>query len=157
MIFITLGTQDKKFLRLLEEVERLIQTGVIQDEVIVQAGYTQFESNSMQVFDYVNGELFNTYIENCDALITHGGVGSILNAITREKKVIAIARLEKYGEHENDHQVEIVSKFAKLQYILGCIEIGELEQTYQSLKTFIPAKYAANNAHFCELIDKLIG
>ena len=48
MILITLGTQDKKFYRLLDIVQEQIDIGNITDEVIVQAGCSSdYKSNNM--------------------------------------------------------------------------------------------------------------
>ena len=54
MILVTLGTQDNSFERLLKEIEHLIETGIIQEKVIVQAGNTKFESNKMKIIDFVS-------------------------------------------------------------------------------------------------------
>mgnify|MGYP002867149211 CR=1 FL=1 len=106
MIFVTLGTQDKSFKRLLDALEQAIESGIIKEEVIVQAGFTKYTSPTMKIFDLIDREDFNKYIEKCDLLITHGGVGSIITGLKNNKKVIAIARLAKYKEHVNDHQLQ---------------------------------------------------
>ena len=118
MIFVTLGTQDKPFTRLLEAIQKQIDAGVIKDKVIVQAGYTKFESDDMKIYELINMDEFDKLIKECDILITHGGVGNILTGLKYNKKIIAAARLEKYGEHTNDHQLQIVDKFADEGYIL---------------------------------------
>ena len=63
MIFVTLGTQDKSFKRLLQAIEKKIKVGKIKDKVIVQAGYTKFQSKYMEVFDLVPMDKFNEYIK----------------------------------------------------------------------------------------------
>ena len=60
----------------------------------------------------------NDLINKCEFIITHGGTGSIIMPLQNNKKVIACARLEKYKEHINNHQTEIVSIFADLGYLL---------------------------------------
>ena len=40
MILVLLGTQNNSFHRLLEEIQRNIDNGNIQDEVVAQKGYT---------------------------------------------------------------------------------------------------------------------
>ena len=82
MILVTLGTQDKSFVRLLEAIEKEINNGNIKDKVIVQAGYTKFESKNMVIYDLIPYEKFDKLVKECDLLITHGGVASILNGIT---------------------------------------------------------------------------
>ena len=83
MILVTLGTQDKQFTRLLKNIESEIKKGIIKDKVIVQAGFTNkvYKSNNMEMFDLIDRDEFNLYVKQCDYLITHGGVGSILNGL----------------------------------------------------------------------------
>ena len=80
MILITLGTQDKEFRRLLDLIQEQIDKGIIKDRVVVQAGHTKYESNDMEIFDLIDREEFSKLISECDILITHGGVGSIITS-----------------------------------------------------------------------------
>ena len=100
MIFVTLGTQDKSFKRLLKAVEKEIINGNIKEKVVVQAGYTKYKSDVMEVFDTISKDEFEEYMEKASLIITHGGVGSILTALELNKKVIAAPRLAKYKEHK---------------------------------------------------------
>lgn len=113
LIFVTLGTQDKTFTRLLKAIEDEIIKGNIDEEVIVQAGYTKYFSDKMKIFDLISQEDFVLYMNRADLIITHGGVGSIITALKMNKKIIAVPRLAKYGEHINDHQLQIVKCFEK--------------------------------------------
>ena len=108
-------------------VQKQIDLGNIKDKVIVQAGFTKFESKNMEIFDLVSNDEFNKYIKECNLLITHGGVGSILNGLKNNKKVIAVPRLSKYDEHENDHQLQIVEYFKDNGYILSTDNVDELD------------------------------
>ena len=120
MILVTLGTQDKQFYRLLDAVQKQIDKKVIKDRVVVQAGCSSdFKSNDMEVFDLIPMDEYDKLIEECDVLITHGGVGTVITGLKNNKKVIAAARLEKYGEHVNDHQLDIIKSFNDLGYIIG--------------------------------------
>lgn len=158
MIFVTLGTQDKSFTRLLDLVQKQIDKGNIKEKVIVQTGYTKFKSNDMEIFDYIDNEKFNKLINECDLLITHGGVGSILSGLRARKKVIAVPRLAKYKEHTNDHQLQIVENFAQNGYILKLDDGDSLEDVLKQSKNFKPKKWKFNNANFLtklkDYIDK---
>ena len=59
MILVTLGTQDKSFKRLLDAVVKSIDEGIITDRVVVQAGHTKYETDKLEVFDYLSIEEFN--------------------------------------------------------------------------------------------------
>ena len=111
MILVTLGTQDKSFVRLLKAIDKQIELGNIKEEVIVQAGYTKYESKNMKIFDLVSPKELDSLMKSANIIITHGGVGSILGALKYGKPVIAAARLSKYGEHTNDHQKQIIDEF----------------------------------------------
>ena len=157
MIFVTLGTQDKSFKRLLDMVEKAIQEGYIKEKVVVQAGVTEYNSSNMDIYNLLSMDKFNEYIEKCDLLITHGGVGSIINGLKNNKKVIAVPRLIKYDEHESDHQIQIVDAFYEKGYILKLDENNDLGKLIKDIEKFKPNKFVSNNEHFVNLIDKMIG
>ncbi len=157
MILVTLGTQDKKFTRLLVEIDNLIKAKEIKDEVIVQAGFSSdYESSNMKIFDLINKDEFDKLIKKCDILITHGGVGSILTGLKYNKKVIAIPRLKKYKEHVNDHQLQIVNNFNDEGYIIGIRDVVELSNALKRLKTFNPKKYQSNKDKVLSLLEEII-
>ena len=156
MIFVTLGTQDKPFTRLLEMIQKQIDNGNIKEKVVVQAGYTKFESDDMKIFDYVDGDDFNNLIEEADILITHGGVGSIFTGLRAGKRIIAVPRLAKYGEHTNDHQIQIVSNFDSKGYLIKVNSDGEMEDAIKRVKKFKPNKWEFNNDKFIERLEEYI-
>ena len=156
MIFVTLGTQDKPFKRLLDAIQKQIDNGNIKEEVIVQAGCTKFESKQMKLYDMMDIDSFETYVNNCDLMIAHGGVGSILDALQKDKKVIAAPRLGKYGEAANDHQKQIIDEFSKEGYILPLNNFDELDQLLKKVKRFKPKKYASKRMEFIEKIEHYI-
>ena len=112
MILVTLGTQDKGFERLLKQVDEEIKKGNIKEKVVVQAGYTKYESPNMEIFDLIPADEFDNLVSKARLIITHAGAGSILSAVKKGKVVIAAPRLKKYGEHTNDHQLQIAKEFA---------------------------------------------
>ena len=157
MILVTLGTQDKKFYRLLDMIQKEIDNENIKDEIIVQAGYSSdYKSDDMKIIDLIPIDEFEELVKKCDFLITHGGVGSIITGLKHHKKVIAVPRLKKYKEHTNDHQVQIVDNFVNDGYILKLDENDKLYNILNDLKRFIPKKYESNNKNFVKTVDKII-
>lgn len=156
MILVTLGTQDKSFVRLLEALQKQIDLGNIKDKVVVQAGYTKFKSKNMEIFELIPMEKFDDLIKSCDILITHGGVGSIITGLKNDKKVIAAARLKKYNEHTNDHQLQIIENFDKAGYILKLDDFDKLGDIVNSAKKFKPNKYKSNTKNMIKLVDEYI-
>ncbi len=156
MILVLLGTQNNSFHRLLEEIEKQIQQKKITEEIIVQAGHTKYQSENMKILDFVSNEEIEKLISEADMIITHGGVGSILQSIKKEKKVIAIPRLHKYQEHVNDHQREIVELFHQKEYIIGIQGVEQLEQAIEEIKEFKPKKYQQDNSKMLKIIENFI-
>lgn len=156
MIFVTLGTQDKSFSRLLEAIDKEIDNGTIKEKVIVQAGFTKYDSKNMQIFDLFDKDDFDKYIKECDLLITHGGVGAILTGLKNNKKVIACPRLAKYKEHMNNHQVQIIERFTNAGYILPYNEEDDLGKIIKKAKSFKPNKYNSNTDKMIKLISNFI-
>ncbi|MCI5774260.1 MAG: hypothetical protein MR210_06855 [Erysipelotrichaceae bacterium] len=157
MILVTLGTQDKHFTRLIAMVDELIKDGTIQDEVFVQAGSTAYQSDKMQIFDYIDMESYEKLLAQCDVLITHGGVGTILSALKDGKIVIGVAREARYKEHHNDHQKEIIDSFSTQGLILKAEDVASLKMALAKAKTFEPKPFVSNNENFIKLISKELG
>lgn len=156
MILILLGTQNNSFHRLLEEVEKNIQDGTINEEVIVQAGYTKFDSKNMKIFDLISREELEKLQTQADLIITHGGVGSIITSIRKGKKVIAVPRKHEYEEHVNNHQIEIVKNFDELGFIIGIEKTTDLKKAIEKSKEFKPKKYETNNQLMIKTIEEFI-
>lgn len=156
MILVLLGTQNNSFHRLLEEIDRLIENEVIKEEVIVQAGYTQYISKKMKILELISKEELEELQNKADLIITHGGVGSILLSITKNKKVIAVPRFHQYGEHVNDHQKQIVELFNEKGYIIGVEGIEGLEQAIRQVESFQPKKYEQNHDKMLKIIEEFI-
>lgn len=156
MILVLLGTQNNSFHRLLEEVENNIKEGTIKEEVIVQAGYTKFKSYRMRIIDLMSKEQLEQFQDEANLIITHGGVGSIISSIEKGKKVIAIPRMHEYGEHVNNHQIEIVKNFNDKGYIIGIKKVEDLKEAIIKAKDFQPKKYQHNNEKMLKIIENFI-
>jgi UDP-N-acetylglucosamine transferase subunit ALG13 len=157
MILVLLGTQNLSFKRLLNAIQKQIDKGNIKDKVVVQAGFTKYNSKDMEIFDTVSEEKLYELIKEADLIITHGGVGSIMAAITNNKKVIAAARLKKYKEAVNNHQLQIINYFKEKGYILSLDNFNELDRLLKKIKHFNPLKYKKDNNNIVKLIEEYIG
>ena len=151
-----IGTQNNSFKRLLKELDRLKENKIIKEEIIVQAGYTKYESKNLEIFDFIDKNKLEEYQDKADLIITHGGVGSIISSIKNGKKVIAVPRLKEYSEHVNNHQKDIVENFSEQGYIIGINNIKELEKAYKDIKNFKPKKYIPNNSKIIKIVEDFI-
>lgn len=152
MIFVTLGTQDKQFIRLLKAVENLD----IDEEIIMQTGTTDFSTDKkrIRVFNYLPAEMFEKYMKESSQVITHAGVGTLVQGLKMHKKMIVAPRLKEYKEHVNNHQVQILETFADSGYILPLYNFDDL---YNLIKQdFTPKEFVSNNKKFNKFIDNEI-
>ena len=152
MIFVTLGTQDKPFKRLLDYLEN----SDINDEIIVQNGFTEYESNKLKLFKYLDKDDFDNYLKKADLIICHAGVGTIVNCLKNDKKVLAVPRLSKYGEHQNDHQLQIANAYFQKGYILVMDDNDDFDEKIAELRKFEPKKFVSNNEIFVNKLKKYI-
>ena len=154
MILVTLGTQDQKFYRLLDAIEK----SNIKDKIIVQAGGSaDYKSNKMEIFKFIDMDKMKQLIKEADIVITHGGTGSIITPLEMGKKVIACPRLSKYKEHINDHQKEVTSVLKEEGCILEFNDGDNLDDLLNEIKTFKPKKYISNTDKFIKNLKELIG
>lgn len=136
MIYITLGTQACDFTRCMKMVEELIRKVNIKDKIVAQTGYTSYKPESIECFDFVSEDKYQQLMTEADVVISHAGTGALFSSIKKGKKVIAVARLVKYGEMVNDHQTEIVHKLAGEGYILDGTH--SIIEAWNKLDGFIP-------------------
>lgn len=156
MIFITLGSQKFQFNRLLKAVDELIENGVIDDEVFAQVGYSDYEPRNFEYKQFLDREEFAAQEGKCDILITHGGTGAIIGAVKNGKKVIAVPRLAKYGEHVDDHQLQLIAQFKGQNLICGLDDVSELEEGLKYVRKHKFDEYKSNTKTIIESIEKFI-
>ena len=94
--------------------------------------------------------------EKADMIITHGGTGAIMGAVKKRKKVIAVPRLERYGEHVDDHQIQILKQFDEMEIIEACYEIERLEEVFIKSENTVYKSYKSNTEEIIASIDKFL-
>lgn len=155
MIFVTVGTHEQQFNRLIKEVDRLKGTGAIDQEVFIQTGYSDFEPQNCQWSKFLSYDDMNSYMKEAEIVITHGGPATFMSVISLGKLPVVVPRIKQFGEHINDHQIQFFKKIAHL-YPLAWIE--DVDGLAEVLKRNIATeKYQGNNDMFCHKLEKIIG
>ena len=180
MIFVSLGTQDKPFNRIIDYILKLKEEiKELEDiEIVFQIGQTKLseekkskieklnekiknkEDKNITVFNMLKPEEMKKYIINSSIVITHAGVGTIMECIENNKDIIVLPRKEENGEHVNNHQEEIAFEMEKNGLLYKV-------DTYEKMKEIVieliknsnnnkEKKYISNNEKFNDmLIDYL--
>lgn len=106
MIFVTVGTHEQQFDRLLKEIDRLAETGIIRDEVLMQSGYCTCEIRHCETRQWIPYDEMIRLVQQSDIVITHGGPSSFMLPLSMGKIPIVVPRRKQYNEHVNDHQFD---------------------------------------------------
>lgn len=149
MIFVTVGTQPNGFLRCLREVEKLIDTYHIEEEVVAQIGNTDFETTKFKTIPFTSVTEFDELISKASVVITHAGSGAIFGSIKAGKKIIAMARLHDFNEMADNHQTELIKKLSEGGYLID--GTYSLMDAWPKLEGFVPRE----NDFKCEIVPVL--
>lgn len=156
MIFVTLGSQKFQFNRLLKSVDELIENGTIDEEVFAQTGYSDYKPRFYQYKPFLDRDEFSDWEGRADIVITHGGTGAIIGAVKKGKKVIAIPRLAKYGEHVDDHQTQLIAEFKEQDLICGLDDCDQLADGIRYVKRHKFNSYVSNTNKIINSIEEYI-
>ncbi len=136
MIFVTVGSRPYTFDRLFIKLDELYEDGTLKDKMFAQIGTTEYKPKHFEYTDFVSPEEFKEYIDKADIVVSHGASGSIMKALNAGKKVIAVTRLEKYGEHINDHQIQNNEAFRDNHYVLMAdLELDDLGEYFKKINS----------------------
>lgn len=160
MIFVTVGTHEQQFNRLIEEIDRLKGNGTIKDEVIMQTGYCTYKPQYCEWSELLPYEQMLENVEKADIVITHGGPSSFIMPLQIGKIPIVVPRQKRYDEHVNNHQVEF-SSAVKERYgnIIVVKNIKNLEKAilhYDSIARNMSSTISNNNEYFNKQLEKLV-
>jgi UDP-N-acetylglucosamine transferase subunit ALG13 len=152
MIFVTVGTHEQPFNRLVEYVDGLKEQNIIIDDIVIQTGYSTYEPKFCEWSKLYPYQRMLELVEKADIVITHGGPSSFIMPLQVGKIPIVVPRQFQYNEHVNNHQVEFSNAVAKRQGNIIVVEnIENLKDTivnYDKIVASMPVKMKSNNAKF---------
>lgn len=129
MIFVCVGSREYPFDRLFLELDKLVESGELHEEIFAQIGQSKYIPKQYQYERFLSADEFKQWQEKADIIISHAGVGSLIGALKNRKKVIAVPRLAKYGEALDDHQMQIASIFEQEKYLYCVYDMQSLGKT----------------------------
>ena len=160
MIFVTVGTHEQPFDRLLKCIDRLVEDGKIKDKVIMQKGYTDFEPQHCESLKLIPYEKMQEYINEADIVITHGGPASFIAPLAIGKIPIVVPRKKEFSEHVNNHQLEFAKEVEKrMKNIIVAETEEEIENAiinYSNIIGKLNNNNNSNNQVFNEKLQKVL-
>ncbi|MGT2896314.1 glycosyltransferase [Streptococcus entericus] len=157
MIFVTVGTHEQQFNRLIEEIDGLVAEGDITEDVFIQTGYSTYQPKYCRWQSMLGHNEMNDCIERADLVITHGGPSTFMSVLSKGKRLIVVPRLKKYDEHVNDHQMEFVSHILErmnynFEFISDCSDLSlAIKQSMTGTK-----RIETNNMRFNSLLEAVV-
>lgn len=153
MIFIVLGSQKFPFDRLLQATDELAAQGKLPGEIFAQRGASSYVPQHFASEAFLDTEKFTKIMARADTIITHGGTGAIIKAVKMGKKVIVVPRRAQYGEHVDDHQLQIMDMFASLELALPCPDPADLAEAVEKAQHTTFRAYQSNTQTIVDDID----
>ena len=151
MIFVTLGNHPQPFYRLLKKVDQLAEDKVV-DDVFVQVGYSDYQPKYCTYKKFVGFNKFIDLIKKSDLVISHAGAGTIQNVLLCGKPIIVVPRLKKYGEHINDHQLEITGAMEAENKVIAVYDVEKIAEAITKAGILNPMKLNISHG-IAELIE----
>jgi exopolysaccharide biosynthesis glucuronosyltransferase PssE len=109
MIFVSVGTNEARFDRLLRAVAAL----PLDEELVVQHGHSgPIERPGSELIDFLSFEEMVATIRRARVVVTHAGVGSVMVSLANGKCPVVVPRLKSFGEAVDDHQLQLGRRFA---------------------------------------------
>jgi len=133
LIFVTVGNATQPFRRLLEAVDALSGQGALRgDTVFMQTGHNApFKPLHSQVEAFLPMAACLNRLKEARLIISHGGCGTLLQAIGLGKTPVVMPRLARYHEHVNDHQLQLVRALAEEGRIVPAYEVSDLPRAIE--------------------------
>lgn len=156
MIFVTVGTHEQPFNRLVEAIDKLKENKTITDEIIIQKGYSTYLPKYCECYDFLPYEKMIELQNKAKIIITHGGPSSFMYPLSIGKTPIVVPRQKEFEEHVNNHQLDFCEKIVKKG--INIVVIKDIEKLSDIILNYtnVSLKYGSNNTKFNENLEALI-
>lgn len=160
MIFVTVGTHEQPFNRLLEYIDNMKRDGVITEKVIMQTGFSTYEPKYCKWSKLLPYKEMVQNVNDARIVITHGGPASFIMPLQIGKTPIVVPRQKQFGEHVNDHQVEFANAVSRrMGTIIPIVDINQLQNkilNYESIVDSMPSGMKSNNSEFNYRLEMIV-
>lgn len=158
MIFVTVGTHEQPFNRLVEYMDDWAKSR--DEEVVMQTGFSTYRPNNCDWSELFPYQEMLRYVDKARIVITHGGPSSFIMPLQIGKIPVVVPRKREFDEHVNDHQVDFSKAVAERQRNIIVVEdvgkLGDVLENYENIVTSMPSNIKSNNAKFCEEFEAIV-
>lgn len=156
MIFVTVGTHEQQFNRLVEYMDKW--AGDHNEKVVIQSGYSTYEPKHCEWSKFYPYQKMVEMVNDARIVITHGGPSSFIMPLQIERIPIVVPRQYKYNEHVNDHQVkfchQVEERLGTIIVVNDIEKLGGVIESYNEIK--YRGKNTSNNEEFCKKLESIV-
>lgn len=158
MIFVTVGTHEQQFNRLLRAVDELKSDGMLDESVYMQTGYSTYMPKHCEHSEFLSFEEMRRLMSDADVVVTHGGPSSFIEAMAVGKVSVVVPRRGDLDEHVNDHQVDFVRVVDDRQGgIVPVYDVSNLLEAIERARRLSGREeFKSHNATFCKELRRMI-
>lgn len=160
MIFVTVGTHEQQFDRLVRRIDELKGKGMIREDVMIQTGYSRWQPENCEWRQWLSYQEMVKYMDEARIVVTHGGPSSFLMPMKLGKVPVVVPRKKEYGEHVNNHQVDFLRGLNAEKPCLVTVEdienLGEVLAHYDRYSAVCQTGPDENNARFNRQLMQLV-
>ena len=158
MIFVTVGTHEQPFNRLVKAIDELKLKGEITESVFIQTGYSTYIPKACEYKKFISMNQMDNYMQQADVIITHGGPSSFIMALQHNKIPIVVPRLSKYAEHINDHQLIFCNELLLRNFpIKVVVSIDNLANEFKGINSDRhDKKISLHNGKFIKSFEEIV-
>lgn len=160
MIFVTVGTHEQPFNRLIKKINSMVANGEIKEKVITQYGFSTYNAEYCEMHKMMSFDAMQDSFKNARIIITHGGPSSFLEALQHNKIPIVVPRQKQFDEHVNNHQVDFVKLIdRRMNNIIPIYNIDDLSNAIMNFNEIVKNKNIgknSNNKKFNENLEKIV-
>ena len=149
MIFVTVGTSLPHD-ELVEAMDRLVGEGKVRDRVIAQRGAGKYIPKNIEHIRFSPSLV--EYYSNADIVISNCGAGTIMENVTKGRRLIVIQNPDVTGGHE----WELVTKMEKGEHLILCRDITQLQDCIERARTVKFIRFKPRQLILSEILKQII-
>jgi len=147
MIFVTVGSTD--FDALVRKVDALCAQHDLK--AIMQIGSGEYvPQNAQEYFRYAPS--LDDYYDQADIVISHGGLGTVVEVLRQGRKLIAVSNPDRYDTHQDD----LLDTLAEAGNLVWCRNLDDLEQDIRDIQDAHPVPYTEPECHIHSIIREFL-
>jgi UDP-N-acetylglucosamine transferase subunit ALG13 len=148
VIFVTVGTNEARFDRLLRAVETL----ATDEKIVVQHGSSSVvPANASRAYDYLVFADLVREMRAARVVVTHAGIGSIMTALSCGRRPVAVPRLVAFREAVDDHQLPVARRLEDTGLVTVVEDLSGLDEAIARAGEEVSVSLAADERLVREL------